>query len=87
MSLLDHGKEFAQSFGMILFDPLDQYSGKMEGDLEMRIPFQDLQKGLITVGEGVFEYVLEITDGLVVVDSKSEFDFFHGILPEFVLLL
>jgi len=49
----------------------------VQADLEARVSFQNLQKREIAVGKGVLEHVLEIADGLMIVNGESEFDFLH----------
>jgi hypothetical protein len=78
---LNHGFQLLHGPGMISLHPLDQDPGEMQADLEPGVSFQYLQKGKIAVGEGIFEHVFKIADGLMVVNDESEFDFLHMTLP------
>jgi hypothetical protein len=49
----------------------------MQSYFKMRVPFQNFQKWKITMGVGILENVFEIADGLMIVDGKGEFEFFH----------
>ena len=49
----------------------------MQGYFKMRMSFQSLQKGKITMSVGRFENMFEIADGLMIVDGEGEFEFFH----------
>jgi hypothetical protein len=49
----------------------------MQAYLETRMSLQNLQKGQITVGEGMFENMLEIPHRLMIVNGESEFYLFH----------
>jgi hypothetical protein len=62
---------------MMLY-PLQQDPGEMQADLEARVPLQYLQKREIAVVISMLEHVLEIADGLMIVNGESEFDFLHN---------
>ncbi len=77
LTFIDHPLELPHQLGMMLFYPFQQYSGEMQADLEIRMSLENLQKRQIAVAVSIFKHVLEIADGLVIVNGKSEFDLFH----------
>jgi hypothetical protein len=62
---------------MVGVEPFHQRPARVQRELQARIAFEQIEKRLITVAIGLLEYVIEIADGLMIVQDKDEPDGLH----------
>lgn len=64
---------------MIIFNPLEERSRKMDRRFKTGKIFQDFEVGAVTFLVQLFKNMIEISYGLMIVNAEKEFQSFHNI--------
>lgn len=74
------GDEFVEAmeiFGMRAFDPFEQGPGIVETEANRGMPREKFDKRQVAILVGAFDYVFEISNRLMGVNQRNEFEFPH----------
>jgi hypothetical protein len=69
--------EAMEIFGMRAFDPFEQRAGVVKAQMDRGMPREKFDKREVAILVGAFDYVFEISNRLMRVNQRNEFEFPH----------